>query len=195
MPSFQIKKNSKELVALDGDAYSPELLKRMYGLHKEYIIASKDAQRITGVRWRLPAFPEHISENIAKFILRRNGDTSCTWACTKGDLESAIEGKQEVKAFSSNGPPSFTPSSEWDVIYFLDARDWLNDRFVLHRVGLRRTDKEWAEIKVSKDQSFGDQAEEGRRPRITWVSLKPQIETHRTIVYDGTFDGIFENES
>lgn len=194
MPKFKFAK-PRITTAPVKDAYTPELLKRMYNLHKEYILASKDAQRITGVKWRLPAFPEHISENIAKFVLRRNGDTTCTWACTRGDLESAIEGKQEIKAFSSDGPPSFTPSSEWDVIYFLDARDWLKDQFVLYRVGLKRTDKEFADIKVNKDQSFGDQAEEGRRPRITWKNLKPQIETHTTVVYEGTFDGIFKCEA
>jgi hypothetical protein len=26
-----------------------------------------------------------------------------------------------------------SPSSNWDVIYFLDARDWLNDNFILYK--------------------------------------------------------------
>jgi hypothetical protein len=41
-------------------------------------------------------------------------------------------GFQECKCFTSDGPLSFTPSSNWDVIYFLDARDWLNDNFILY---------------------------------------------------------------
>jgi hypothetical protein len=177
------------------DKYTLEILLRMYKLHKEYVIAAKEAQRLTGVKFRLPNMPEHISENITKFILRLKGDATCTWDCSKGDLQSTTEGKQEVKCFTSDGPPSFTPTSEWDVIYFLDARDWLNDKFVLHRVTLKRTDEAWKAIKVSRTQCFDDQCRAGRRPRITWESLHPQITAHTTKVFEGTFnaDGSFSD--
>jgi hypothetical protein len=101
------------------------------------------------------------------------------------------EGKQECKCFTSDGPPSFTPSSEWDVIYFLDARKWLNNHFILYRVSLKRTSDEWKNIKVSKSQTFEDQTKQGRRPRITWESLKPQIEPYCEKVYEGIFEDIF----
>ena len=174
------------------DAYTPAVLKQMYTAHKAYVLSLKTVLANTGLKVRMPNMPEHISENIAKMIIWRTGDPSSTWDCTKGDLLSTKEGKQEIKCFTSDGPPSFTPSSNWDVIYFLDARNWLeSDRFVLHRVALKRTSDEWKAIKVNATQCFNDQCVAGRRPRITWNMLYPQIATHTTTVFDGKFDEIF----
>jgi hypothetical protein len=173
------------------DNYTADALKSFYRIQKEYVVSLKATERTTGVKIRYPSLPEHISENIVKFILQNKlQDTTCSWNC-KGDLQSEREGKQECKCFTSDGPPSFTPSSAWDVIYFLDARDWLNDHFILHRVPLKRTSDEWKSIKVSKAQTFEDQCKQGRRPRITWEALSPQIATHVTKIFDGTFDEIF----
>ena len=172
------------------DNYTQDVLRRRYTLHKNYVKQSKDLQTELGVEFRLPSIPEDISENIVKFIIHRCGDTTSKWNC-KGDLLSTTEGKQECKCFTSDGPPSFTPTSEWDVIYFLDARHWLDDIFVLHKVCLKRTSDEWKAIKVSKAQTFDDQCQQGRRPRITWESLFPQISTYCTKIYEGSFEGIF----
>jgi hypothetical protein len=174
------------------DTYTAEILRRIFNAHKQYVLQLKNIQHITNVHFRLPNMPEHISENITKFIIRRLGDASCSWDGARGDLVSTVEGRQEVKCFTSDGPPSFTPTSNWDVIYFLDGRDWINDHFVLHRVKLQRTSDDWKSIKVSRAQTFDDQAREGRRPRITWDSLYPQIAKHTTMVFDGKFDEIFE---
>ena len=145
--------------------------------------------------------PEDISENIAKFIIHRVvGDTASKW--TKGikeekgkkitgDLISEKEGTQEVKCFTSDGPPTFGPNENWDVIYFLDAREWMKERFVLWRVPLKNNSPEWRGIKVNKNETYAEHSEQGRRPRITWDSLRPQIEEHAQKVFDGTFDSIF----
>jgi hypothetical protein len=174
------------------DMYNATILRRIFNTHKKYVLELKSIQQITKVQFRLPNMPEHISENIVKFIIRRLGDTSCSWDGAKGDLVSTVEGRQEVKCFTSDGPPSFTPTSNWDVIYFLDGRDWINDRFTLYRVNLQRTSEDWKAIKVSRAQTFDDQARAGRRPRITWDSLQPQIAKHTTQVFDGKFEEIFE---
>ena len=180
------------ITAIATDAYTPELLKVYYDLHKSYVKGIIDATKKAGVKVRLPCIPEHISENIVKQIIHNKlNDATSRWDCKMGDLHSRKEGKQECKCFTSDGPPSFTPSSEWDVIYFLDARNWLSDAFILYRIPLKRTSEEWKNIKVSKTQTFEDQAKQGRRPRITWESLHPQIEAHCTKVYEGTFDDIF----
>lgn len=174
------------------DTYTKDLLKEQYGLHKAYVNGRINTTKKIGVKVRLPCIPEDISENIVKFILHNKlKDTTSRWDCKKGDLQSKKEGKQECKCFTSDGPPSFTPSSDWDVIYFLDARNWLNDKFILYRVLLKRTSSEWKNIKVSKTQTFEDQTKQGRRPRITWESLQPQISSYCNKVYDGTFDDIF----
>jgi hypothetical protein len=67
----------------------------------------------------------------------------------------------------------------------------LNDKFVLYRIPLKRTSEQWKKIKVSKRQTFEDQAKQGRRPRITWESLYPQIGSYCSKVYEGNFDDIF----
>jgi hypothetical protein len=173
------------------DKYTSATLRTFWNLHKNYVQALQETARTTGVDIRLPTMPEHISENLIKFIIHKNGDHTSTWNCDVGDLVSAREGKQECKCFTSDGPPSFTPSSEWDVIYFLDARNWLTDHIVLWRVGLKKSDPQWRAIKVSRTQTFGDQASSGRRPRITWKALYPQISEFCTKIYDGPFEGVF----
>lgn len=173
------------------ETYTSELLREQYALHKLYVKGRIDTTNKIGVKVRLPCIPEDISENIVKQILHRLGDKTSRWDCKKGDLHSQKEGKQECKCFTSNGPPSFTPSSDWDVIYFLDARNWLKDMFVLYRVSLKRTSPEWKKIKVNKSQTFEDQTKQGRRPRITWDSLYPQVEPYCSKVYEGTFEDIF----
>jgi hypothetical protein len=179
-------------VEMTQDNYSKDLLKEQYALHKLYVKRRIDTTKKIGVKVRLSCIPEDISENIVKNIIHNKlNDKTSRWDCKKGDLESQKEGKQECKCFTSDGPLSFTPTSDWDVIYFLDAREWLNDKFILYKMVLKRTSTEWKNIKMSKAQTFEDQTKQGRRPRITWESLYPQLGSHCSKVYEGTFDDIF----
>jgi hypothetical protein len=181
---------------MNTDRYTPEVLREQYSTHKQYVIARTESTKKTGVKVRLPSIPEDISENFLKFVIHNHlGDTTSRWDCNNGDLLSEKEGKEESKCFTSDGPPSFTPSSEWNVIYFIDAREWLSDKFVVYRIPLKRTSDEWKNIKISKTQTFEDQIKQGRRPRIPWTKLYPQIASHCTKVYEGTFEGIFIRSS
>ena len=174
------------------DTYTNELLKEQYALHKAYVTGRIYTTQKIGVKVRLPSIPEDISENIVKEIIHNKlNDKTTRWDYKMGDLQSQKEGKLECKCFTSNGPPSFTPSSNWDVIYFLDARNWLSDHFILYRVSLKRTSPEWKNIRVNKHQTFEEQANQGRRPRITWDALYPQISPFCDKVYEGSFDNIF----
>ena len=187
-----IKIKSPLNLKMTEDTYTKDLLKEQYVLHKAYVNGRINTTKKIGVKVRLPYIPEDISENIVKFILHNKvNDTTSRWDCKKGDLQSEKEGKQECKCFTSDGPSSFTPSSDWDVIYFLDARNWLNDKFILYQVLLKRTSTEWKNIKISATQTFEDQTKQGRRPRINWKSLQPQISSYCNKIYDGTFDDIF----
>jgi hypothetical protein len=177
---------------MNEDKYTKELLIYQFNLHKMYVKGRIDTTKKIGVNVRLPSIPEDISENIVKFIIHNKlGDKTSRWDCKKGDLHSSLEGTQECKCFTSDGPLSFTPSSDWDVLYFLDARKWLDDYFILYKVSLKRTSTEWKKIKVNKTQTFEDQTKQGRRPRLTWDTLKYQIETHYSKVYEGNFEDIF----
>lgn len=190
-----IEKNSDPTVKVvtTADTYSEELLKEQFPFHKSYVNGRINTTIKMGVKVRLPCIPEDISENIIKYIIHNKlNDKTSRWDCKKGDLESQKEGKQECKCFTSDGPLSFTPSSDWDTIYFLDARNWLkSDTFILYRILLKRTSTEWKNIKVSTTHTFEDQTKQGRRPRITWERLHPQIEPYCSKVYEGTFDDIF----
>lgn len=185
------------------DTYTADILRTRFALHKTYVEQTKTILTSTGLPIRLPNMPEDISENIVKFILHYHPgvfkDTSSKWTKSiiekgqkiTGDLVSDKEKTQECKCFTSDGPPSFGPKENWDVIYFLDARLWLEDKFVLWRVPLSNTSKEWKAIKMNKTETADDQNAQGRRPRITWESLKPQIESHCQKIFEGTFDQIF----
>lgn len=192
-PKINLKTTLKGTVEeMIEDHYSDELLKEQFELHKSYVKGRIDTTIKIGVKVRLPCIPEDISENIVKIIIHNKlNDKTSRWDCKKGDLESKKEGKQECKCFTSDGPLSFTPSSEWDAIYFLDARNWLNDKFVLYKSSLKRTSTEWKNIKISKTQTFEDQTKQGRRPRISWESLHPLIEPYCSKVFEGTFNDIF----
>jgi hypothetical protein len=176
------------------DTYTLDVLKERYVLHRNYIVESKELAKRLGINFRLPSIPEDISENLIKFALRCRHDPTSSWNTkTSGDLLSALEGKQECKCFTSVGPISFTPSSNWDVIYFLDATRWLEDHFILYRVPLQMTSTEWKEIKINKNQTFYAQTQQGRRPRIGWSQLYPQLQAHCEKIAEGSFEGFVDH--
>lgn len=179
----------EKIIETKNESYTAEILKEQYNLHKRYVECRKKATKNCNVKVRFPCIPEDISENIIKNIIHNKlKDKSSSWDCKKGDLYSLKEGKQECKCFTSNGPISFTPTSEWDVLYFLDARKWLNDIFILYKVNLKKTSSEWKNIKVNKSETFQDHCDQKRRPRIGWEGLKGQLSGNYVIVYAG---GIF----
>ena len=167
------------------DLYTKNILKSQYEIHKNYTKQRIESSKELKINFRLPSIPEDISENIIKFIIHKNGDMSSSWNCS-GDLLSKIEGKQECKCFTSTGPISFTPSSDWDVIYFLDAIDWINDNFKLYKFPHKKSSNIWKNIKVNKKQTFEDQCTQGRRPRINWSGLYLQIKEDCTLLFEGS---------
>ena len=187
----------KEEVKHD-DKYTPSILRRRYNRFREDYIDCSELIEKTGLPIRHQNPPEDISENIAKFIMiNYDNDPTCKWAKSigvKGDLYSekyTIDSPAEIKALTSDGPSSFGPEKKFSVIYFLDMRDWLNDKFILWKVNLTSESPAWKEIKMNKKQTFEDQCKEGRRPHISWDNIYPQISEHCVKVYDGTFEGIF----
>ena len=99
-------------------------------------------------------FPSSISENIAKFAICKTHGIMPTWDTTKGDLEihfpSQLLFEQiEVKGFMSDGPLSFGPGEGWKRIYFVDAKDTLNNRFKVYEINLSNTCETWKNIIIS----------------------------------------------
>lgn len=141
--------------------------------------------------------PEDITENITKFIIRKvEKDNTCVWCKglndkMSGDLYSKKLGIIEVKSFTSNGPSQFGPNSKFNVLYFLDLRNWLKDEIVLWKVNLNNESPEFKNIKVNKTQTLGEQLKQGRRPHIGWDKIYPQIYGFYEQMYKGSFEDIF----
>jgi hypothetical protein len=191
-PEPSTKSSESSLTVVSSDSYTREILREMYDTHMAYVKNRIEAGKRLQIHFRLPCIPEDISENIIKFAIHRHGDTTSRWDC-KGDLLSTKVGKQECKCFTSDGPLSFTPSSEWDEIYFMDARNWLDHHFIIWKCTLRRSSDEWKQIHMSKSQTFHDQCIQGRRPHITWKALYPQIQAYCEKIIEGTLEDILSS--
>jgi hypothetical protein len=190
--------NNNEIL---NDEYDEQLLiERLQNFKKMYI---SDQELINkGIPIRHQNTPEDITENIAKFIIRKiENDKSCVWCKginkkygLTGDLYSNKYDKTtpiEVKSFTSIGPSQFGPDKKFGVLYFLDLRKWLNNEIILWKVNLNHLSDEFKNIKVSKTQTMGEQFLEGRRPRISWDNIYPQISEFCEKIYEGTFENIF----
>lgn len=186
------KKVLKEVqTAMPKKDLTPDMLCELFALEKTYTLGLLRARDAYNIPIRLNGLPSHVSENIIKFVvINKLGDKTCTWSCSVGDLASK-DGKLECKCFTSDGPISFGPDQEWTHIYFLDARRWLEDTFVVWRVERPNTDDLWKTIKMNKKESKQDQSDSKRRPRINWEGLYPQIKEVCHKVWEGSFENIF----
>ena len=180
------------------DNYTKEVLNRRFMSHTRYVSETLKIIEETGLPIRCPNMPEDISENIVKFVIQNYvGDTTSKWAkCMgkkTGDLISDIENVQEVKCFTSDGPNSYGPTAKHNILYFLDAREWLSDKLVVWRVALSNTSPEWKRVKMNKKkgETHEDQSGQGRRPRIPWHELYPQVKDYCTKVFEGKFEDVF----
>ena len=187
-----------EKATIKADQYTSEILRKRYSMYRLMYIETANIIETTGLPIRHQNPPEDITENVAKFIIQNyDNDDSCKWAKAigkKGDLYSSkfsIEQPPEIKSFTSDGPSSFGPTKKFGVIYFLDMRAWLDDRFVLWRVNLNNDSPEWKTLKMNKKQTLAEQCDEKRRPHISWEKIYPQISENCTKLYEGTFEGIF----
>lgn len=177
------------------DKYTKEVLETQYHTHKEYVQKRITLSKELKINFRLPCIPEDISENIIKFAIHKSGNKTCSWNRGKGgDLVAQQDGhniKIECKCFTSSGPLSFTPSSTWDTIYFMDATKWLQNALVIYKINVSNKSDSWKHIKVNKKENMEDQSKQGRRPRITWDALYPQISEHCEKIFEGTFEDLF----
>lgn len=184
------------------DNYTVDILRLRFNTYKKSYI-DVNVLKVTGLAMRQQNPPEDITENIVKYIIRNyDNDASCVWCKgvdsfkkLSGDLYSNKYNTSaiEVKAFTSNGPSQFGPNKKFEVLYFLDMRNWLNDVMICWRVNLSSESNEFKMVKVNKTQTHIEQCEQGRRPHINWNRLYPQIKNFCVKVYEGSFEEIFNN--
>ncbi len=144
---------------------------------------------------RISNFPSHISENIAKFAYHKKYGRMPTWDTSVGDLQLIdIEPTQQLEVKGSidlfnGGPSSYGPKEKWDLIYFVDGIDTLNYNYKVYEVRLSNTNDKWKNIKVSETQTYQQQANQGRRPRITFTKLIEQLDNNDwELIFDGHID-------
>lgn len=121
--------------------------------------------KFTTKKNRRPNFPELVSETIVRKLIG---------GCIPKTGDCIHEGKRkEIKCFASTGPISFGPNEEWDEIIFVDAIN--HPKIKIYECKLSNRSNEWQQIKVNKTNTFKEQCDQNRRPRITFKMLKPQI--------------------
>ncbi len=135
---------------------------------------------------RMSNFPSEISEIIVKYIIESIYNRPINWMTKSGDLSDNNQ-KLEVKCFSSTGPSSFGPTECWHKLYFLDATDYMNYNFKCYEINLSNV--EFGFVKVSLNQTYFEQCQEKRRPRLCFSQLKAQLnETQLKCIFDGHLD-------
>jgi hypothetical protein len=153
-----------------------ELINQIYNKYIEYNDLIKSYNNLPGIKnARRANFPEVISEFIIEKI--KGYDQSFS-----GDLISKEKHKIEVKCFSSNGPISFGPNELWNKLVFVDCR--IKHKIIIYEYDKPNNDDLWKNIKVSKSDTFQDQASKSRRPRINFNSLIKQIDIKKSFESD-----------
>lgn len=192
--------NMKRQLAPTDDTYTEEFLKQRFNTYKiSYQLESEMIHKGIPIRHQNP--PEDMTENMVKFIIRNyDNDPHCVWCkCIDkkhglvGDLYSPKYDKTlpiEVKAFTSVGPTQFGPNKKFSILYFLDMRNFLEDKFILWKVNLNDESPEFQNIRINKNETIKEQQLNGRRPRIGWDKIYSQIPDHCEMIYDGPFDSI-----
>jgi hypothetical protein len=201
------KKNKGNKNNTNDDGYSVFLLRQRYNLFRNYVIETMHLQEKFQCDLRLPNPPEDITENIVKFLIRRElGDPTCVWCKgvdgKTGDLFSQQGGLYEVKAFTSDGPCSFGPKKKFDCLFFLDMRRWLENHFVLWRFHLSNASPLFQNIPINAKNvstSMQDKCDRGLRPHVCFQRIFEFLHDKKdsegreicTKIYEGTFEDIF----
>lgn len=141
-------------------------------------------------------FPSEISENIVKFAMFNKYGVMPNWNTRTGDLiidKFGINKCIEIKAFSSTGPSSFGPTEKWDWIYFVDARNVANNKFVVYELKLSNKSVQWQNLKINRSETYHDQCQDGKRPRLEFSKIKNQLADHFQVIFDGTLQQLANN--
>lgn len=140
-------------------------------------------QKLTIKKIRKINYPSEITENIAKFAISKKYNIMGNWDIKPGDL-NLLKKQIEVKGgFIENGPPTFGPDEKWDWIYFVDCEETYDMKYKVYEI--RKSNIDFHNLRVSKEQTFGDQCIQGRRPRLVFSSIKEQFGENIKLIFDG----------
>tara|TARA_Y100000780_G_C13688585_1_gene418610 strand:+ start:488 stop:1081 length:594 start_codon:yes stop_codon:yes gene_type:complete len=134
-------------------------------------------------------FPSDISENIVKFVIFKKYNIMPSWDTKKGDIiiyKMGLFKQIEIKGFMSDGPSSFGPNENWDILYFVDAKDFINKNFKVYEIKLSNKSSIFKNIQISKKETFYDIISSKRRPRGSFENIfKKQLKEYCKLIFSG----------
>jgi len=172
------------------DNFTPNKLKNYINI---YINLYNDIENLDIKKIRRPNYPSEITENITKFAIQKHYNIIPSWDTRKGDLylnNKNFEVKGSIDLLNG-GPCSFGPTEQWNRIYFVDAKYHKLKKFTVYEIMLSNKSDIWKNIKVNKNETFQDQCDQKRRPRIKFNNLINQISyKYIKIIFDGNIDDL-----
>ena len=150
---------------------------------------------IIGKKIRCINFMSEISENIVKYAIYKKYKIMPNWNTKSGDLE-LLSIKIEVKGFSSDGPSSFGPEENWDFIYFIDCKDYINKNFIIYEIKLSNRSYIFRNIKINKNETFGQIADSNQRGKLRGCFdkiFKNQLANYCKIIFNGNINDLLIN--
>lgn len=122
---------------------------------------------------RITNLSEIVSENMIR--LWANKHDFILVSGKTGDLYDLLTNKRvEIKSFQSEGPTSFGPKEQWDILFFLGV---LNEGSKIIVQVIDANMNSFKEMKINKNETFGIQQEKGKRPRIVNSQMVQYIKT------------------
>ena len=183
---YIVRKKLRELT----DNMSFPLMSRLINRYNQNLIFVKKFNKLLSKKKiRNENFPSHISENIAKYAIYKKYKIMPCWDTKKGDIViDKLNLQIEVKGFMSDGPTSFGPTENWDLIYFVDCRKTLEKKFKVYEVKLSNRDEKFRSIKLNKTDTYGDICDKNQRGKLRGCFekiFKPQLGDECKLIFDG----------
>ena len=184
-------KKKRECTTAKGlDIIPKDTLRELYQTYRHKMIDYHNKEMEIGFYLgRIENFPENISENIVLHVLRGK-NINCTWNTKSGDIlyeDETGQIKGEVKC-QQNGPSQFSPSSKWDTLFYIDAKDHLFGNIKIYMI--KDIYEVFKNIKISKTQTVQEQSEQGRRPRSDLGILLSDYCINDNILFNGRISSL-----
>ncbi|MAJ45171.1 MAG: hypothetical protein CMF96_10575 [Candidatus Marinimicrobia bacterium] len=175
------------------DYIPKKIVKNIYDAFCNYIKTMYNSEKeLDCYIGRIANFPESVSENLVLYALQRK-KFKASWNTRSGDLKyfkNKLWKKGEVKC-KQNGPSQFSPSSKWDTLFFINAKDHLYGNieiFMIENICSIDLDN----VKINKTQTFKEQKDQGRRPRFNIEKVLEKYINNDNMIYNGTVNELLK---
>ena len=182
----------KSLMKLTDAMDKPIMNELLYMYIQNFEKIKEINKRLSKKKCRNENFPSHISENICKLAIAKKYRVMPCWDTQHGDL-IVLNKQLEVKGFMSDGPASFGPTENWDYIYFVDAKDFMNKKFKVFEIRLSNKHPIWRSVQLNKKETYGMIADANKRGQLRgcfYKVFKPQLESYCKLIFDGYLDDL-----